>query len=311
MSVSLAAALSACACGGAAAITRALAAWLPATGIIAAPVPGFQERAVPRGGGLAILLPLLFLAGFVMPNDASARRRMAIPLAAATGIAVISLVDDIRTVAVPVRLAVHVAMATVTVAILGPIEAISAGPLGTLTLGAASWPLTLLWIVGMTNAFNFMDGIDAMAGVTTAVASVATATAAWLVGEPHVGALALIFGSATIGFLTANWPPARIFMGDVGSTFCGFLLATMPLMATADSEPRLAMIVALAASPFLFDTASALTRRLLRGENIFRPHRSHLYQRLVLAGWPHALVSCLYGVAAAAMAAIGIFLTLA
>jgi UDP-N-acetylmuramyl pentapeptide phosphotransferase/UDP-N-acetylglucosamine-1-phosphate transferase len=163
--------------------------------------------------------------------------------------------------------------------------------------------------VGLTNAFNFMDGIDAIAGITATVAGGAVAVASWLSGELQVGALSLVFAAASLGFLTTNWPPARIFMGDVGSTFCGFLLATLPLMASADNEPHLALIVALAASPFLLDTAITLAQRLLRGDNVFQPHRRHLYQRLVLAGWSHATVSCLYGSLAAAAAALGIFLT--
>ncbi len=263
---------------------------------------------MPRGGGLAIAVPVLLLAWLVLPQDDAACRRMLIPLAAATGIAAISLLDDIRTVAVPVRLAIHVAMAAATIAVLGPIQSISAGPLGTLHLGVAAWPFSLLWIVGLTNAFNFMDGIDAIAGITATVAGGAVAIASWLVGEPHVSALSLVFATASLGFLAANWPPARIFMGDVGSTFCGFLLATLPLMASANNEPHLALIVALAASPFLLDTASTLAQRLLRGDNVFQPHRRHLYQRLVLAGWPHATVSCVYGGLAAAAAALGIFL---
>lgn len=263
---------------------------------------------MPRGGGLAIVIPVLLLAWLVLPQDDAARRRMLIPLAAVTGVAAISLADDIRSVAVPLRLAIHVAMAVGTIAALGPIQAISAGPLGTLDLGAGAWPFSVLWIVGLTNAFNFMDGIDAIAGITATVAGGAVAVASWLVGEPQVGALSLVFAAASLGFLTANWPPARIFMGDVGSTFCGFLLATLPLMATTDNEPRLALIVALAASPFLLDTAITLGQRLMRGDNVFLPHRRHLYQRLVLAGWPHATVSCLYGSLAAAAAALGIFL---
>ena len=309
MTVAFAFVIAACALGAAAIIARSLADWLPAARIMDGPVPGFQDRAVPRGGGLAIVVPLLLLAWLILPKDDVACRRMLIPLAAATGIAAISLLDDIRTVAVPVRLAIHVAMAVGTIAVLGPIQSISAGPLGTLHLGAVAWPFSLLWIVGLTNAFNFMDGIDAIAGITATVAGGAVAIASWLVGELHVSALSLVFATASLGFLTANWPPARIFMCDVGSTFCGFLLATLPLMASADNEPRLTLIVALAASPFLLDTAITLAQRLLRGDNVFQPHRRHLYQRLVLAGWPHATVSCVYGGLAAAAAALGIFLT--
>ena len=300
----------ACAMGGAAIVARALAAWLPTVGMLDAPATGFQDRSVPRGGGVAIVAPVLLLGCLLLPNDPASRQRIVVPVTAAGGIAIVSLIDDIRTIAVSIRLATHVALAAATIATVGPIREISAGPLGTLPLGAAAWPLSMLWIVGLTNAFNFMDGIDAMAGITAAVAGGAVAVASWLVGEPRVGAVAIVFAAACLGFLTVNWPPARIFMGDVGSTFCGFLLATLPMMATAGGEPRLALIVLLTTSPFLLDTALTLSRRISHGENIFQSHRTHIYQQLVLAGWPQATVSCLYGGLAAAAGAFGIYMTL-
>ncbi|MFM6128092.1 MAG: glycosyltransferase family 4 protein, partial [Sphaerospermopsis kisseleviana] len=196
--------------------------------------------------------------------------------------------------------------ATATIIAVGPLRTVDLGSLGTLQLGVAAWPLTLLWIVGMTNAFNFMDGIDGIAGITAAVAGVAVATAAAFLGVAPLAAVSLAFAGASIGFLTCNWPPARIFMGDVGSAFCGFLIATLPLVPGAHASERLVPIMAVAMWPFIFDTVFTLGRRLRKGENIFEAHRSHLYQRLVIAGWPHRAVSMLYGFLSAISASIAV-----
>jgi len=151
-----------------------------------------------------------------------------------------------------------------------------------------------------------MDGIDGIAGVTAAVAGSGVAAAAWLLGGPAVAAVALAFAGAALGFLSQNWSPARIFMGDVGSAFCGFLIAVLPLGMPAADVPRIMPVAVLAMWPFIFDTLFTLVRRLRRGENIFQAHRSHLYQRLVIAGWSHRATSSLYGALAAMAAAIAI-----
>jgi UDP-N-acetylmuramyl pentapeptide phosphotransferase/UDP-N-acetylglucosamine-1-phosphate transferase len=155
--------------------------------------------------------------------------------------------------------------------------------------------LTLLWIVGLTNAFNFMDGSDGIAGITAAAVAAGIATAAAACGAGPVAVIAAAFAGASLGFLTSNWQPARIFMGDVGSAFCGFLLAVLPLAVRADAVPEVLPVAALALWPFIFDTSLTLLRRLRAGENIFQAHRSHLYQRLVIAGWSHRDVASLYG----------------
>jgi UDP-N-acetylmuramyl pentapeptide phosphotransferase/UDP-N-acetylglucosamine-1-phosphate transferase len=290
--------------GIAAALAQGLSVWLRRCGMVDAAAPGFQETSIPRGGGLAIVIPVLLGAAYLMPNDAG-RRQAAVVLAASAGVALISLCDDIRPVAVPIRLSAQAAFAAIAIAALGPVRAIPVGSWGTLSLGAVAWPMSLLWIVGLTNAFNFMDGIDAMAGTTAAITGGAVALASWLVGQPYLGALGLLFMMASLGFLTANWPPARLFMGDVGSTFCGFLLATVPLLAAARGEVRILPIVGLAMAPFLCDTATTLVRRAVTGENVFQRHRTHCYQRLVLAGWTHATVSCLYAGLAVLGAGLG------
>jgi UDP-N-acetylmuramyl pentapeptide phosphotransferase/UDP-N-acetylglucosamine-1-phosphate transferase len=117
--------------------------------------------------------------------------------------------------------------------------------------------------------------------------------------------LGVLLAASSAGFLVHNWPPARIFMGDVGSAFLGFVFATLPSMLQLPSS-RPAAIGFLVVWPFVFDTAFTFLRRLRRKESVFSAHRSHLYQRLVIAGWSHVTVTLLYSTLAIAgsMAAI-------
>jgi UDP-N-acetylmuramyl pentapeptide phosphotransferase/UDP-N-acetylglucosamine-1-phosphate transferase len=265
-----------------------------------------HTKVTPRGGGMAIVVVTVLAAlAAAMLYPAAATRLAAIVIPAVT-IAAVSWIDDVRTLKNRVRFSVHLAAAAAATAALGPVHTVDLGSFGSLDLGHAAWPLTILWIVGLTNAFNFMDGIDGIAGITAAAAGAGLAAAAWLLGGPAIAAVALAFAGAALGFLSQNWPPARIFMGDVGSAFCGFLIAVLPLGMPAADVPRIVPVAVLAMWPFIFDTLFTIVRRLRRGENVFQAHRSHLYQRLVIAGWSHRATSSLYGSLAAMAVAIAI-----
>jgi UDP-N-acetylmuramyl pentapeptide phosphotransferase/UDP-N-acetylglucosamine-1-phosphate transferase len=287
--------------------TEWLIGWTSARGVVDRPNDrSSHTRVTPRGGGIAIVAVMawaVLLAAMLWPNSRVSLVALLVP---ALAIAAVSWLDDLEPLPNRIRFGVHLAAAATATAFLGPIRFADAGSLGTVTLGTAAWPLTLLWIAGMTNAFNFMDGIDGIAGITAAVAGAAIAAAAGCLGLEPVAAVSLAFAGASIGFLTCNWPPARIFMGDVGSAFCGFLIAVLPLLGGETHGPRLAIVVAVAMWPFIFDTAFTLCRRAARGENVFKAHRSHLYQRLVIAGWSHRAVSTLYGGLSAMAAALAI-----
>jgi UDP-N-acetylmuramyl pentapeptide phosphotransferase/UDP-N-acetylglucosamine-1-phosphate transferase len=218
----------------------------------------------------------------------------------------VSWLDDLKPVQNRVRFGVHLAAAAAVAFVAGPIHSVDMGGLGSLDLGLAAWPLTLIWIVGMTNAFNFMDGIDGIAGVTAASAGVAIAVGAICLGCPAIAAVASAFAAAAVGFLTCNWHPARVFMGDVGSAFCGFVIATLPTVAGPNPTSRLVTIALFAMWPFIFDTIFTLIRRLTKSENVFVAHRSHIYQRLVIAGWGHRAATSLYGLLSALAAAISL-----
>ena len=145
-----------------------------------------------------------------------------------------------------------------------------------------------------------------MAGAQAVVAGVACWGLGLLSGEPLVSLLSVLLAGSSLGFLGHNWPPARIFMGDVGSAFLGYSLAVLAVIGGL-AHPRLPLAGLLVVWPFVFDTTFTILRRLRRGENIFAAHRSHLYQRLVNAGYSHRAVTLLY----AGLALVGVLLVLA
>jgi UDP-N-acetylmuramyl pentapeptide phosphotransferase/UDP-N-acetylglucosamine-1-phosphate transferase len=282
----------------AATLTIWLAPVLRRNGAVVRPGPDGLGRAVPRGAGLAIVGVTAAAAGAAAWFAPELRLPILAWLGPALGVAAVSLRDDFRPLPAALRLAVHVAAAVAAVALLGAIDEVAiAGR--SWPLAAAAWPLTLLWVVGLTNAFNFMDGIDGIAGLTAMVAGAALAAAAAAAGCGPVAIVAVAFAAAAAGFLSGNWPPAKVFMGDVGSTFCGFTLAALPLAVPAAARAALVPVAVLAMWPFVFDAATTLVERIGRRENLFQTHRGHIYQRLVLAGWSHRTVTILYGVLAA------------
>jgi UDP-N-acetylmuramyl pentapeptide phosphotransferase/UDP-N-acetylglucosamine-1-phosphate transferase len=262
----------------------------------------------PRGGGLAIVV--VTLAGFIIYDRASPDYWPILPYVfGALLIAVISWLDDLRTVPTPIRFAVHGAAAVLAILSFNYWHTTGIPLFNQLNLGWLGLPLTFLWIVGLTNAYNFMDGIDGIAGTQAVVVGLGWSLLGWFGGQPHLTAMGMLVAGSSLGFLVHNWPPARIFMGDVGSAFLGYTFAVLPLMAAhvPHADSRLALIGALLLWPFIFDSVFTFLRRATRGENVFAAHRSHLYQRLVIAGCTHLFVTTLY----AALALIGVALALA
>jgi len=173
--------------------------------------------------------------------------------------------------------------------------------------------LAFIWVALVTNVYNFMDGIDGLAASQAIIAGAALAIAGGVVANPLLSIGGGLLAVASAGFLIHNLPPARLFMGDVGSTFLGFNFAGLTLLGNLGvGGGRLPIefgVVVLA--PFLFDSIVTLARRIARGERWYAAHRSHYYQRLVVRGLSHAQVSGLYAalaVVAAAAALVGLVL---
>jgi UDP-N-acetylmuramyl pentapeptide phosphotransferase/UDP-N-acetylglucosamine-1-phosphate transferase len=241
----------------------------------------------PRGGGVGIVTG--FLAGLAVWLLAGgvASPRAAGGLVGALLIAGVSFVDDLRPLPPWPRLAVHALAAGLLTA---------AGVQGGDVPLALTVPVAFAWVVLLTNVYNFMDGIDGLAAVQAIVAGTAFGLAGAIVRNQLVEVVGPLLAAAAAGFLVHNLPPARLFMGDVGSTFLGFSFAGLSLLPNlgvgGERLPALFGVAVLA--PFLFDALVTLGRRVLQRERWYEAHRSHYYQRLVAAGLGHGQVTLGY-----------------
>lgn len=241
---------------------------------------------IPRTGGLAIWAGLLAGAFGSAIFTFRVDERLAWMLGVALLVGIVSVVDDRRGLAVSVRLSVHVIAALfLLVAGLG-LDRIA---LPGVDLTFPVLPLlvvSLLFVVWMINLYNFMDGIDGLAGGMAVFGFGTFAVLGCIAGNPPFALFTAVVAASAAGFLVFNFPPARIFMGDSGSSTLGFLAAACSLWADRDGIFPLWSGV-LVFSPFIVDATITLSRRLLRREPIWTPHNTHYYQRLVRTGWTH------------------------
>jgi UDP-N-acetylmuramyl pentapeptide phosphotransferase/UDP-N-acetylglucosamine-1-phosphate transferase len=249
----------------------------------------------PRGGGLAIVvctLGGLWLAAFLLQPTPPLLLVASYSLGAIL-IAWVSWLDDLKSLSNRVRFGAHIAGALLVIGGIGYFHTLQAPLAPPVDIGWLGVLLAFFWLTGLTNVYNFMDGIDGLAGGQAVVAGLGWLALGLLTELPMVSALGVLVAGSSLGFLGHNWPPARIFMGDVGSAFLGFTLAMLAVIGGL-ADPRLPFAGVLVVWPFVFDATFTILRRLRRGENIFAAHRSHLYQRLVIAGWSHRTVTLLY-----------------
>ena len=163
-------------------------------------------------------------------------------------------------------------------------------------LGFSGWIFAWLWLVGFTNIFNFMDGANGLAGSQILFAGVAFSVLGIGINDTQLMFTGALVAGAALGFLKYNFPIAKVFMGDVGSLPAGFLLALMVLRAAEGPAANQVTIATplLFIWPFLYDGAYTLINRIAHGRNPFRPHRSHLYQRVMIAGATHEQITTRY-----------------
>ena len=231
-----------------------------------------HERPTPRVGGIGLMAAAL--AGIFWFGDEAMRAIAACALV----LALISLADDIRSLPISVRLPAHFAAAAVAILAIG---APAAGREG---LGLVEASVGILAIVWMANLYNFMDGSDGLAGGMALAGFGAFSAGAALAGQWPLALACACIASAAAGFLAHNFPPARVFLGDAGSVPLGFLAGAIGLYGVIAGAWTPAFPL-LAFSPFIADASVTLARRIVRGAPFWRAHRSHFYQRLVLAGW--------------------------
>ena len=246
---------------------------------------------IPLGGGLAIALLVLATSAWVA-NEVDWRRSL-IYIVSASIIAWMGWRDDVHKLPASFRLIVQTLIAIASIWGMGYFKVVAVPLFGELQLGIVGIVITILWIVGLTNAYNFMDGIDGNAG---GVAFSAALGWMWLASDTQkwfVFWLALAIAASSLGFLSHNWTPAKVFMGDVGSTFLGYTFAVLSLVS-ADPGGDALLIGTLLMWIVIIDSFMTFLGRAIKGENVFTGHRSHLFQRLVLGGYKHTTISLLY-----------------
>ncbi len=257
-----------------------------------------HETPTPRTGGLALLGSVALGLGAAALWDVPVRGWWsgASQISSTAGLwiqgmtallALVSFWDDRGGLPVSLRFGMQLIAAVGVVSGAG--VTLSSIPLpiaGSLPLGLVAAPLTIVFILWMTNLYNFMDGMDGFAGGMTVVGFGAMAFFAWQAQHAFILLLALVISMGALGFLFYNLPPARIFMGDVGSVSLGFLGGTLIVLGVQDGVFDL-WVPVLVFSPFVVDATATVLRRALHGERVWQAHRTHYYQRLVLYGWGH------------------------
>ena len=243
-----------------------------------------HDRPVPRGGGLAILIAII-VCGAATTLFYTAREYPVMALSMLI-VAAVSFLDDRFSVPPFYRLVAHSAAAVVILYGGFSLQQLEIPGAQWHWSYAASAVLSVLFIVWMINLYNFMDGMDGFAGGMAVSGFGAFAVMGSMEGHGTFFASNLTIAAASAGFLAYNFPPARIFMGDVGSSVLGLLAAVMSLWGARDGVFPF-WIAVLVFSPFIMDATVTLARRFLRREKIWQAHKTHYYQQLVLSGWGH------------------------
>lgn len=248
-----------------------------------------HTQPTPRGGGTGIVAAAL-LAGVAAWCLLERGLTWVQPAAFAVSVLAVALIgwrDDHAPLPVLPRLGVHVlAAALVGAAVLAPSAARE----------PASWCILILLVpvlIGFINAHNFMDGIDGILGQQGLFVMLGFGVMAVSLGDAGIAALAFASATGCLGFLVFNWPPAKIFMGDVGSGALGLAIGAVAALLV-QRHPAMLWACLILPSAFLVDSGLTLARRMLDGQRWYAPHRQHLYQWLVRVNWSHARTDVAY-----------------
>ncbi len=257
-----------------------------------------HTQTTPKSGGVGIVAS--FLLGVLLLYRYGQVSRLAEGyfigvIAAAILMAAVSLLDDLLDISFLIKLATQLIAAVAAVASGLWVHVLALPFYGTVDIGWIGIPLTIFFLLFVTNAMNFIDGLNGLAAGVTFLACLFLAGIAGVDGGFFVYTAALLLAGGVLGFLPFNFPRAKIFMGDVGSQFCGFMLALFGIAAARfEVAPLSFLLVPLLLSGVLYDVTFTLIRRILAGENIARAHNGHLYQVVRRAGLDARIVALLH-----------------
>jgi UDP-N-acetylmuramyl pentapeptide phosphotransferase/UDP-N-acetylglucosamine-1-phosphate transferase len=257
----------------------------------------------PRGGGIVVAVLVILALSFHLSTDGIGERKDFLFLLSLILVAGIGFLDDLFSISALLRLMVHFTAALIFCLSL-PVFAIegffspSLDNFFKLILLLSS----VVWMAWSANAFNFMDGADGLAGLQSIVAGFGIVGIGHLLNDPLIMWIGGCIAATMAGFLFHNWNPAKIFLGDVGSSFIGFIFGAIPILvlniSDGDTIGLVPWIAIGIAWPFYFDSGITLIRRVLKGERVWLPHREHAYQRIILGGTSHSSVSVAYALLA-------------
>lgn len=251
---------------------------------------------MPRLGGLAIFIG--FFSAAVIGLVIALIRHMKLNYTALIGILlgaivilIVGMIDDMKSISPVKKLILQICASLVPIMFGVQITFISNPVTGILLLGYLSVPVTILWIVGITNALNFIDGLDGLASGAAAIAAITLFIVAVRIHQPGAAILMIALAGSTIAFLRYNFNPAKIFLGDSGSLFLGYMLASCSVIGVLKSSMILALLIPVFIMGVpIFDTASVIMRRMRDGKHIFDADRKHLHHRLLDRGFSHKQV---------------------
>jgi len=277
----------------------------PKIGAVDIPKDGrrMHDKPMPRFGGLAMFIGVTSaVAIFLVPENP----KMVGLIVCGTMIYVIGLIDDIKGMPAKVKFVGQTAVACAAFGFGIRINFITlfftAEPDYTFFPGLSAFIFTVVWIVGITNTINLIDGLDGLASGVTAIASLSIAYAAFIASAPAASALSMLaLAGGAFGFLPYNFHPAKIFMGDSGALFLGFMLAALSIEGATKSATVVAIIVpVLVLGVPIFDTAFAILRRMINKRPIMEADKGHLHHRIMAAGFGQKrAVLMLYGISGA------------
>ncbi|MDG5471580.1 MraY family glycosyltransferase [Jeotgalibacillus sp. ET6] len=254
-----------------------------------------HKKIMPRMGGLAIFFS--FIIALIVTQPAG---QYTWPIVVGASIIILTGALDDRFQLSPKLKVLGQVIAALTVILWGgvQVEFINLPFGGRLEFGYLAIPLTLLWIIGITNAINLIDGLDGLAAGVSSIALITISGMAIIMGDTYVAMIGAILAASTIGFLVYNFHPAKIFMGDTGSLFLGFMISVLALLGFKNITVISLLVPILILGVPISDTFFAIIRRIVNKKPISAPDKSHLHHCLLNAGFSHKeTVLIIYGIA--------------